>query len=282
MGETTEIAWTHSTFNPWWGCVEVSPACDNCYARTDAKRYGHPVWGKDAPRRFFGDKHWNEPLRWNRAAEQAGERRRVFCASMADVFEDRDELKPHRARLWKLVEATPALDWLLLTKRPGNIVRFIQPSLLYAPNVWLGTTIEDRLRLSRLDVLRGIFAGCIKFVSIEPQIEDLGEVNWQGIDWLIIGGESGNKARGFHVAWARRLIAQARRDRAAPFVKQLGSNPNGLRDDLCDACSLGLKMPRRSHGTDCPGGRVLAHPKGGDPSEWPEDLRVREMPGGAR
>src|SRR5262245_39758568 len=123
MGKTTAISWAHHTFNPWWGCVEVSPACDFCYARTWAARRGHAVWGKDAPRRFFGDNLWRQPLAWNRAAARAGERRRVFCASMADVLEQRSDavgerMEAERSRLWGLIRATPYLDWLLLSKRP--------------------------------------------------------------------------------------------------------------------------------------------------------------------
>src|SRR5262245_40013414 len=130
MAEQTAIAWCHATFNPWWGCVEVSPGCDNCYARDLAKIYGPRVWGKDAPRRFFGPKHWQEPLRWNAKAEAAGERRRVFCASMADVFEERDDqigrfLAAERFKLWNLIAATPWLDWLLLTKRPAGMRRLL-------------------------------------------------------------------------------------------------------------------------------------------------------------
>ena len=98
MGGQTLIEWCDCTFNPWWGCVEVSPECDHCYARTWARFTGHAIWGADAPRRLFSDKHWREPLAWDRAAAKAGERRRVFCASMADVLEERDELEPHRQR----------------------------------------------------------------------------------------------------------------------------------------------------------------------------------------
>jgi protein gp37 len=92
MGKETAISWTHHTFNPWWGCQRVSPGCTNCYAETFDKRIGGKHWGPTAPRRFFGPKHWAEPLKWARAAAKAGERHRVFCASMADVFEDRPEL----------------------------------------------------------------------------------------------------------------------------------------------------------------------------------------------
>lgn len=123
MGQQTGISWTDHTFNPWWGCVKVSPACDHCYAERDAKRYGHPVWGKDAPRRFFSDKHWLQPVQWNRSAANDGVRRRVFCASMADVFEEyggEDVLGAQRARLWALIGATPHLDWQLLTAGLNN------------------------------------------------------------------------------------------------------------------------------------------------------------------
>src|SRR5262249_54064076 len=132
MGDKTAIEWTDHTFNPWWGCVEVSPACDFCYARTWAQRRGHPVWGTDAPRRFFGEAHWGEPLRWNRRAAATGRRARVFCASMADVLEERHDpvgalLEQARARLWATIEATPNLDWLLLTKRPAGDRPLVAP-----------------------------------------------------------------------------------------------------------------------------------------------------------
>src|SRR5262249_26019968 len=132
MGKQTAIDWCNHTFNPWWGCDEarvpdgsMSPECVYCYARTFAKRVGHDIWGADAPRRSFGDKLWVEPEKWNGDAALSGERRRVFCASMADVFEDRPDLDPHRARLWALIERTPHLDWLLLTKRPENAPRMV-------------------------------------------------------------------------------------------------------------------------------------------------------------
>src|SRR5437764_7892645 len=121
MAKNSHIEWTHHTFNPWWGCAKVSPACKHCYAELWAKRMGQRIWGGDAPRRFFGDAHWNEPLEWNDEAQDANERMRVFCASMADVFERRSELDQWRERLWLLIECTPWLDWLLLTKRPQNI-----------------------------------------------------------------------------------------------------------------------------------------------------------------
>src|SRR5271165_362130 len=120
MGQNSSIEWTDHTFNPWWGCTKVSPACQNCYAELWAKRMGHQVWGNRTQRRFFTNNHWNEPLIWNHDARNTKRRRRVFCASMADVFERKRELNSWRERLWTLISATPCLDWLLLTKRPEN------------------------------------------------------------------------------------------------------------------------------------------------------------------
>ena len=111
MSANSSIEWTDHTFNPWWGCSRVSPGCENCYAETLSARYGHRVWGpaKTTPRRIFGPQHWAEPPKWNAAAVQAGVRKRVFCASMSDVFEDHPDVGEHRAALWRLIEQTPAL-----------------------------------------------------------------------------------------------------------------------------------------------------------------------------
>jgi protein gp37 len=92
MGKNSRIEWTHHTFNPWWGCTKVSDACKHCYAEAWSKRVGQNLWGIKANRRFFGENHWSQPLKWNAEARHARERFRVFCASMADVFEDRREL----------------------------------------------------------------------------------------------------------------------------------------------------------------------------------------------
>src|SRR6185437_14583692 len=115
MGEVTSIAWCDHTFNPWHGCTKVSPGCDNCYAATFDKRVGGNHWGKGVERRVFADKHWREPLKWNEDAAASRVRRRVFCASMADVMDD-EAPAGQRERLWALIDDTPHLDWLLLTK----------------------------------------------------------------------------------------------------------------------------------------------------------------------
>ena len=144
MGKDTRIEWTHHTFNPWWGCVRVSDACDHCYAETWAKRLGEDVWGAYSERRFFGDAHWKEPLKWDREAKESKTRRRVFCASMADVFENRKDLVPHRLRLLDLIAATPHLDWLLLTKRIHLVRKQLPKGYELPSNVWLGATVENQ------------------------------------------------------------------------------------------------------------------------------------------
>lgn len=236
MGKDSAIEWTHSTFNPWWGCEKVSPECTNCYADTLDKRLGGEHWGKGKARRFFADKHWNEPLKWNAEAAAAGERRRVFCASMADVFEDRDDLEEMRARLYALTLKTPHLDWLLLTKRPEHADRLwagacadafdgaesIGPT--WKANHWLGTSVgcnETLWRLGELIKVRAV----VRFVSAEPLLEEINLRPWlHEIDWVIGGGESGAgpRIRPTLVAAARALRDQCVAD-GVPFLwKQNG------------------------------------------------------------
>src|SRR5262249_16578930 len=161
------------TFNPWWGCIKVSAACDNCYAELWAKRMGHQLWGRDSSRRFFGETHWREPLVWNQEAQEAGRRERVFCASMADVFERRGELNNERLKLWTLIENTPNLDWLLLTKRPQNIHKIVPWGRDWPANVWVGTTVENQAEAEkRLPALLKTPAA-VRFLSCEPLLGPL-------------------------------------------------------------------------------------------------------------
>lgn len=181
MGTETAIAWTDHTFNPWMGCLKVSPGCEHCYAETLVKgRFKLPVWGppKTTDRKHTSVSNWKQPLTWNRAAAKAGVRDRVFCASLADVFEDHAQVAPWRAELFALIEVTPHLDWQLLTKRPENLRRFLPPSWLDKPraNVWLGTTVEDQRRANeRIPHLLATPAS-VRFLSCEPLLEavDLG------------------------------------------------------------------------------------------------------------
>jgi protein gp37 len=191
MGADTKIEWADHTFNPWWGCAKVSPGCEHCYAEGVANRFAPGLWGPNASRRFFGDKHWAEPLKWNRAAERDGVRRRVFCGSMCDVFEwlppnhpDGIRMAATRGDLRLLVEQTLWLDWLLLTKRPENTSRIDRGALWSADewpsNVWLGVTAEDQRRADeRIPVLLETPAA-VRFVSVEPMLEtvDLLRVEW--------------------------------------------------------------------------------------------------------
>ena len=233
------IGWTTHTFNPWWGCVKVSPACTNCYAADQAHRFG-TEWGKDARRKFFGDKHWAQPLHWNKQARETHTRARVFCASMADVFEqlpeshpDRIEMHMQRLRLWHLIVDTPHLDWLLLTKRPENVMTLIPQDrrhLWYQhgewpDNVWMGVTVEDMKRAKeRIPILASI-PSRVKFLSMEPLTEIVNLLyvpEAETVDWIITGGESGPNARPAHPNWYRLLRAYCEYQAIPFFFKQWG------------------------------------------------------------
>lgn len=230
MGIDTRISWTTHTFNPWWGCVKVSPACDECYAERDSKRYGHAVWGKDAPRRQLSDHYWQQPLKWNELAFQQGIRERVFSGSMCDVMEDRSDLAPLRMRLYNLIENTPQLDWQLLTKRPQNFVRFLPSHWLAAPrtNVWLMTTVESQEYVWRLVALLKTPA-VIRGISYEPALGPLDlstnaipELWNSRLHWVIAGGESGPRARPSNPQWFRDVRDQCVSAGCAFHFKQWG------------------------------------------------------------
>lgn len=231
MAEQSAIGWTDGTFNPWWGCVEVSPACDNCYAREWDARFGGDHWGKDEPRRFFPDKHWNEPRKWNRKAAAEGKRFLVFCASMADVFESRADLDPWRSKLWSLIRETPALTWLLLTKRPQNIGRMLPDDLKGAANIWLGTTIESPEYLWRADKLREYTRARVRFLSMEPLLART-EPNLDGINWVIAGCESGDGARETPTDRYRELRALCAAARVPYFLKQAPLGSEGITEGV--------------------------------------------------
>jgi len=246
MAEHSKIEWCDHTFNPWWGCQKVSPACDHCYAETFSKRTGNAVWGKDAPRRFFGDVHWAEPKLWDRKACAAGAPRKVFCGSMCDVLEDRRDLDEHRARLLCLIRKTPALRWLLLTKRPQNYSRLFRGVTLPA-NVWAGTTLENRECMWRLDALREVPAA-VRFLSVEPLLEDLGQIDLTGIHWVIVGGESGHGARAMAGHWALSILNQCKVQNVAFFMKQMGGvlDKLGGIDDLPAELRV-REFPKEAH-----------------------------------
>ncbi|MFZ3484242.1 phage Gp37/Gp68 family protein [Sphingomonas sp. 3-13AW] len=246
MAENTAIEWCDHTFNPWEGCQKVGPGCDHCYAETRNARFGGgtaPNWGPNAPRRRTSRSNWRKPLRWqaDAAAFQAkhGRRQRVFCASLADVFDNAVD-DSWRADLFELIRATPDLDWLLLTKRIGNVANMLPVPFdfeeLY-PNVWLGATIVNQAEADRdIPKLLAVPAR-VRFLSMEPL---LGPVEFDPcelvrLDWIIVGGESGPGARPMHPDWARSLRDQCAVAAGVPFLfKQWGEHSLGYdreRDD---------------------------------------------------
>lgn len=250
MGAESKIEWTDATFNIVWGCEKISPGCKNCYADSLSSRYGFDVWGADKARRVFGDKHWQEPLAWNRKAEKRGAPMKVFCSSMCDIGEDHQTVAKERAKLWPLIKATPWLIWQLLTKRADRLAAILPADwgAGYA-NAWLGVSVEDQkhadLRVPHLLET----PAAVRFLSVEPMLGPVNLDPYLGLecrhhgahiegdtgalvcskcdetpapDWVIIGGESGNGARPMHEEWARELAARCRRAAVPVFVKQMG------------------------------------------------------------
>jgi len=237
MSKNSEIGWTHHTANPWWGCVRVSPACDHCYASVIATRlseglFGHRVtWGPGGRQGHKMDELEREAPRWDRAAAKVGEQHRVFCGSMCDWAEGRADQRESLARLFPLIQRTPNLSWLLLTKRP-NIGRRLLAEAYGAtlpPNIWVGSTIENQEWADkRLPHLLAIDSA-VRFVSVEPQLGPLNLLRHLGpgfgqINWVICGGESGAGARGSAdvLGWYRSLRDQCLESGARFFFKQWG------------------------------------------------------------
>ena len=264
MAKDSDIEWTHHTFNPWWGCVKLSPACAHCYAETWARRFGVELWGGDAPRRFFSEHHWRAPLNWNAEARRQVVRARVFCASMADVFEPRPDLDPWRDKLWALIEKTPYLDWLLLTKRPGHIKHVYPWVNSPRENVWLGTTAENqRWATRRIERLIAVDAR-VRFLSCEPLLSAVDLRSWlkqRHINWVIAGGESGHNARPTHPNWVRALRDQCRTHDVPFHFKQWGHwSPQARGDTATKIIELqdeAGRLERLSWRTKKNGGRLL-------------------------
>lgn len=189
----SKIAWTDHTFNPWWGCEKESPACKNCYAEAFARRLGKSLWGPTADRPFASDSYWKQPLKWNDEAAKSGRRAKVFSASMSDVFEDRAELAEERVRLFRIIEATPHLDWLLLTKRAAHMRRLAVEAGWpghWPENVWAGVTVESqRYAHERIPHLLQVPAR-IRFLSCEPLLEAVDLSDWLPLIYCCSCGES--------------------------------------------------------------------------------------------
>jgi protein gp37 len=248
MSENSSIEWTDHTFNTHWGCSKISPGCDGCYAQALAKRFGYG-WGDDAPKREFGETHWNDLIRWDRKAAADGVRRRVFTNSMSDLF---DKFAPAgvRERHWQFVQRTPNLDHLLLTKRIGN-VRSMVPAAWLEPggwpsNAWIGATVVNQEEADR-DIPKLLqLPAPVRFLSVEPLLGlvDLskewlvpksgGRYSFSSLpdeyrtrsvdllDWVIVGGESGRGARPMHPSWAHALRDQCAAAGVPFLFKQWG------------------------------------------------------------
>ncbi len=280
MAENSKIQWTDHTFNPWRGCTKVSPGCDLCYAETMSKRNQSVlgVWGKYGSRVIASDAMWKEPVKWNREARdgvcpeckgrtfQKDEvtlenhscvtcdgkgrinpyRLKVFCASLADVFEGHDTMpedswqtvEDARVRLFTLIDATPNLDWLLLTKRPELVMPWFEerkwPDIYIPNNVWLGTTVENQkyADIRILELLQ--VPAAVRFLSVEPMLGAVDFMNadgdgWRGgmtgaIHWVIVGCESGKDRRPMNLEWAESIVDQCKAAGVPVFVKQLEIN----------------------------------------------------------
>ena len=338
MAEQSGISWTDATFNPWSGCTKVGPGCDNCYAEArEDKRLHRVQWGPGQPRRRTTTT-WRDPVKWNanHAAffAQHGRRQRVFCASLADVFDN--EVDPAwRVDLFQLIADTPNLDWLILTKRIGNAARMINEAsrTVYKgageptwpwENVWLGATVVNQEEADR-DIPKLLATPArVRFLSMEPLLGSVdlqractarcpnrtcfplqGHVNERcvvdseqggivvecicsrlnGLHWVIVGGESGANARPFHVGWARSIVKQCQAAGVPVHVKQIGAQPRGWCAGMVHVepkeregwnCDF---YEAHEQGGECPGRcAAMVAPAGGDPTEWPEDLRVQQWP----
>ena len=318
MAENSKIQWCTHTLNTHWGCTKVSEGCQHCYADSLATRYGHNVWGPTAGRRPMSESYWAQLDKWQRQAAKSGETIRVFCNSMSDLFEGPETcqdpaayavVRDGRERLFDDIERTPNLTYLLLTKRPENVldmtpVRWRRDG--FPPNVWMGTSVENQARADeRIPHLLKIPAA-VRFLSAEPLLgpvslfaydEDEAALrgpgvirsggttastpheapegyddSYPGIDWVIVGGESGPGARPCNLSWVRSLVEQCRVAGVACFVKQLGSVPV--------TGEAPMEWGRHDSYSTSGGDWLwhLADRKGGDMAEWPECLRVRQFP----
>ena len=284
--ENSKIQWTHHTFNPWRGCTKVSPGCQNCYAERGSHRNPDVLgmWGSYGTRVVASVGYWHQPIYWNAEARACNRRDRVFCASLADVFEGTDtipggyglDVERARVRLFELIRETPCLDWLLLTKRPENVVPMYvawlegEGQLTPPPNVWIGATAENQEYAERrapilVELRRLGFS--VAFLSCEPQLGPIDARPWlhpdDGINWVIAGGESGAaaKIRPFDPHWARMLRDQCDEAGVNFFMKQLGEKVVGTPEARAAACRF-VRPPK----------------KGGHLSDMPEEIRVRTFP----
>ena len=249
MGENSKIEWTDHTFNPWLGCTKVGPPCDNCYAEAWAMRWGHVTWGPHGERKRTSAANWRNPVKWDETAKRNGKRARVFCASLADWL-DNQVSDNWREDLACLIDATPNLDWLLLTKRIQNFDK-------HAPwhdddipsNVWLGITCGDQDEYHRDWPRLSEIEAPVRFISYEPALGPLVPyANELRPDWIICGGESGPHARMMDPQWARRIRDACSDFGIAFFMKQMSGRapiPPDLLVRQFPKTSMAVKSSRR-------------------------------------
>jgi protein gp37 len=268
LGKETAISWCDHTLNSWWGCVEVSPGCDHCYAKTLAERWGRQVWGVLAPR-YFTKKGFNQALAWDAAAKKDGVRRRVFVQSMSDIceilpeaHESKAEMDARRKDLFeRIIPTCSNLDFQLLTKRVGNYSKVVPASWMsgeWPSNAWAGISVVNQNEVDRDIPKLERLPAPVRFLSVEPLISDvLLDDHLLHLHWVIIGGESGSQARSMVLGWAKDIVRECAKWNVAVFMKQLGKIPinrEGVKHPISD-----------SHGANI--------------EEFPAILRVRQFPG---
>lgn len=291
MGKT-QIEWTDATWNPIrgttgrWHCTHVSEGCRNCYAERLNVRWGGPVYKPGADTFRLDKKVLEQPLRWKKP-------RKIFVCDMTDLFHE-DIPAEWIVQVFAIIEACPQHIWQLLTKRPQRIepVLYGQEGGFYLgggdwwPNVWMGFSAEDQTtfdeRMAVFDVREGervAWSYALNlWCSLEPLLGPIQLGSWLArLKWCVVGGESGPNARPCDLAWIRSLRDQCQHAKVPVFIKQFGANIRASGQDLCE---WPIKTaPGLSHDTTYHPPRVFVrHRKGGDPAEWPTDLRVREFP----
>ena len=248
----TAIEWTDKTWNPVTGCTKVSQGCKHCYAESIVKRFGG-----DFTKVRWHEGRLNQPKQWGRP-------QRIFVNSMSDMFHE-DIPDEFIERVLLTIKNTPEHDYQILTKRPLRMERFMAEHYMagadFLDNLWLGVSVENRETANRIALLR-MTEAAVKFISFEPLLEDMKEVCLEGIDWAIVGGESGYPSRKMETDWARRILQQCRKFGTAFFMKQMGTKGDVL--PVYSVNDSDTKMRRTR--------------KGNDLREIPEDLRIREMP----
>ena len=303
--ENTKIQWAHHTFNPWRGCAKVAAGCANCYAADQARRNPRILgqWGAGGTRVVASEDQWRKPSRWASAARDAGERHRVFCGSMCDIFEAWDgpiidaagEPIRDASRWWGAFDSRPltaddvryrvvnevlatngALDWLMLTKRPQNARHMLEAVGLCGEtwNLWVGASAANQQEADEAwYALQEVTQAAVRFLSLEPLVGpiDLRDVwrNSQVPDWVIVGGESGPNSRPCYLEWLDLVVARCREASVPVFVKQTGKVAVTR-----DARPYGLPPARWGPwGNESREGQLVTRDtKGGDPAEWPQTV----------